>query len=243
MGSSLVRTNVDIPTIKEHIPDDNQQFFKCMADATGLSDWFYMFKRFYVHQNKYPDVLAVCMSKNVLEDGYDFDPRRLSRHFCSTADLPELIFQDLSDFDSRFCAVASRASSLFANRERLQLRLLRAVVPHYAQTAQTMNTAARLDRKHSAPRAEPTYTLLQRLIDAANEGGTQVAIVAMGKPEYYELPDPLVELLASNKVPLLDMRQVDGIHPEMFPDEVHMNQEAAKLLSAELALQLSALAN
>jgi hypothetical protein len=217
---------------------------RVFPDATALPDWYYAFKHYFVDTNRLPDVLIVCFAAKDLQDELPPVPARLAHNYTSAKDIPELFSQDLRDFDNRADFLLADLSSSYANRMRVQTRVLDELIPNYRESAQRMNRAQKSvknraggDNKAAAP--APTYQRLERLMDLARKHNVRVIFVAMPLREEYALDPQIERTVEAAGMSFFDFRFVDGINEVSFFDEMHLTTGGAKVYSQFLARQLA----
>lgn len=246
LGNSLLREGVNTEIVAEAISRNSDQpafVTKAPADATGLVEWYYAFKNCFANSGHVPDVLVLGFEGNGgghLSDARNTDPAALGHLFCELSDVPEVMQHELSDFGDRVDFLLGSVSAAYANRERVQRRVLDAVIPNYRDTSNRMNDV--MNERLSAERAtppKPTYKRLERLIKVADSHNVQVVFVAIPVPDEYEVDPGLLELASRRAIQMIDARHIDGIENEMFPDGLHMNSIAAEHFSHAVGAKLS----
>jgi hypothetical protein len=242
IGNSMTRYGVDTETFEREMKAQGVgplHIEKVFPDATGLPDWHYAFKHYFVEAGHLPDVLIVGFAARDLQDDYAVEPTRLARYYSSSRDIPEVFSQDVTDFDGRVAFLLSSLSSSFANRSRVRTRALDALIPYYRDTAQQLNRDMKTGQARSAAQSSHTYKRLERFITLAGEKGVRVIFVAMPLREAYTL-DPLVQkTVEDGGMTFVDCRQVTGLGRESYVDEMHLKPEGAAVYSQFLARQLA----
>ncbi len=236
-GNSMTREGVNEAVIKTDflqaaIPVTLERSF---ADDTIILDWYAIFQHFY--KTTAPHILVVGFAGSNLEDLpiRAEQPRRIGRYFSSWADTPELFRNDLTTLGQRTEYLLSRVLVSFANRERVRKRLLATIIPNYQTFANDLNTA---QSNTQANLGEHSYTRLQRFITLASSHGSKLVFVAMPHRELYTLDPLLLSTLTAQNADFIDARNIPGLAKENFADDLHLNQEGAKLYSHYLASQL-----
>ena len=245
LGNSISREGID-PNILQANPDwvtANYTCQKAVADGTAVTDWYYTFKRYFVRPGKMPDVIVLPYEgKNGghFRDDRLVVPDRLGQFFCATADLPELLREDVTPFVDRADCLLSRSSLAFANRERIRKRCLDVVIPHYRHTAEWINDVQwdRAQSERDRNVGPQTFTRLERYNELAQRNNVQLILVAMPIAEPYELGQRFRNFLMNKQIPLIDGREVAGVTAKMIPDGLHMNTAGSELFSEFLAKRL-----
>ncbi len=249
MGNSLIREGVVAPLIEEqlcrtlHGPISVR---RVTTDATGIPEWYYAFKQFFADAACVPDILILGFEGDGgghLSDQRQVFPNRLGQHFCQLADVPEAFEYDVKSLDQRVDFLAASMSCAYANRDRIQKRVLDLMIPDYQSAARHMNAMMANSDKGLHKQAEtevvPEFHRLSRMIALAEENKVRLIFVAMPVPRQYSVDPALVHVASVHGIPLIDGRAVPGISADMFPDGYHMNQSAATTFSDFLAEQLA----
>lgn len=243
IGNSQVRAGIDPAVIEQELkargvaPVHIERVF---PDATSLPDWYRAFKHYFVGPARLPEVLVVCFSDIALQDSGDINPTRLGHYYSSAGEIPEILDQDVREFDSRTELVLARLSYSYANRTRVRTRALDLIVPNYRDTAQRINRDMKSANHTGAnPQTSYTYTRLSRLIALAKEQSVRVIVVAMPQPKMYSLDPQIRATVEGMGMTFLDCRSVDGIGPNSFADEIHLAGAGALTYSRFLGRELA----
>lgn len=243
LGNSMLRSGVEEPLLEEELRAQGVgplRVGRVFPDATGLVDWYYAFKHYFVAPRRLPDVLVVCFAARDLEDGRRGQPWRLARYYTAPEDFPEVFAKELPEFDTRAEFSLAYVSAAYANRTRAQTRLLDRIIPHYRETAQQINRAQQQQAPggHAAA-APPTYERLDRFINLAKGHGVRVIFLAMPLRDEYALDPELRKTIEAAGMTLVDGRHVKGIGAETFEDEMHLNGDGAEIYTRFLARRLA----
>lgn len=240
LGNSQVRAGIDPNIIEQELkargvaPVHIERVF---PDSTSLPDWDRAFKHHFIRMARLPEVLVLCFSDIALQDNNAVDPTRLGHYYSSPGEIPEILEQDLHEFDSRAEFVLASLSFSFANRMRVRTRALDLIVPGYRDTAQRINR--QLKRSDAGTMTQNSYHRLSRFLTLAKEQGVRVIVVAMPQPINYSL-DPQVKLAVERSgMDFLDCRKVDGINAASFADEMHLATSGAAIYSRFLGRELA----
>lgn len=241
LGNSQVRLNVDAAIVEREMGAQGinpLHIEKVFPDATGLADWYYAFKHYFVDAGRTPDVLILCYADNDLRDDHGADPTRLAHYYSSARDIPEIFGEDIKSFDARAEFLLSDLSYSFANRTRIRTRALNLLIPDYQESAQLINRSMKSTEKSAAP-SRPTYHRLERLIAMAQQHGVRLIVIAMPQPNVYPLDSQVQSTLDAAGMAFVDCRRVEGISAASFVDEMHMSSNGAAIYSHFLARQLA----
>lgn len=241
IGNSQVRAGIDPSVIEQELkargvaPVHIERVF---PDATSLPDWYRAFKHYFIGPARLPEVLVLCFSDIALQDNGDINPTRLGHYYSSAGEIPEILNQDVREFESRAELVLASLSFSFANRIRVRTRALNLIVPNYPDTAQRINRDMKSE-KHAGANPQTSYTRLSRLIALAKEQGVRVIVVAMPQQKMYSLDPQIRATVEGMGMSFLDCRKVDGIGPTSFADEIHLAGAGALTYSRFLGRELA----
>ncbi len=238
LGNSLTRHGVDQNAFAEVAEQDfgiAVQSVKMNPDNTDLADWFYAYRTFFSKPGINPDVLIIGFEGVHLRDAPSRHPDRLAQYYCTWSDWPDLCKYDLKTFEDRIYFILCRFSAAFGNRDRIQKRVLDKLIPDYRTGMDELNQRRNQNNKKKQVVAE--YEKLKELISIADQQGTKIILAAMPVPEEYEFDPGFLEVVNSSSAILIDCRKVEEITLPMFFDGLHMDKQAAKLYSSELAIK------
>jgi hypothetical protein len=247
IGNSALDAGVDATIVQETLKKAgigpvNVQLFP--VDATGILDWHFIINHYFWSNGRKPDLIIIPFFSQNLLDGKLPQMGRLSHYFTTTADWNELFTHDITSTSQRVEFVLSKDWLSFGMRERIQHRIMAALVPGYQAFTQNTRTALRERgvEQTSEKRPSPSCHRLERFLRHAREEGTPVWFVAFpGRDGVYELNSNTVEAIRREQMELLDMRTVVCIHRDMYEDWIHMTEIGKKAFSPELAKQVAAL--
>ena len=245
LGNSLTRHGVDQQTfavVAEEEVGVAVQSVKMNPDNTDLADWFYAYRTYFAKPGIKPDVLVVGFEGIHLRDSPSRHPDRLARYYCTWSDWPDLCKYDLKTFEDRVYFVLCKYSAAFGNRDRIQKRVLDKLMPNYRTGMEELNrrrNEGSKKRQKEKKKKKPGFERLKKLIEIADRQGTKIVLAAMPVPEAYEFDAEFLEVVENSSAVLIDCRTVEGITLPMFFDGLHMDEQAAKLYSSELARKMS----
>lgn len=238
LGNSLTRYGLRAEQFEAAARDVGRtvRVEKMTPDNTALADWYYAYRTFFHAAGRSPDLLVIGFADGHLRDAPSNHPERLAQYYCRVEDLPELFARDLPTVEDRAHYGAACGSALLCNRDRIERRVLDALIPGYREGIQTLNDRVR----QSLPTRSGTvsYSRLRELLQLTREDGVQVVLAAMPIPNAYAIDPELQALAVETGTPLIDCRAVPGVEPAMFPDGLHMNEEAATRYTHYLAAAL-----
>lgn len=236
LGNSMTRYGISRETFEQEffsLTGTRPATIKFNPDNTALAEWYYAYENYFFDAGRHPDVVVIGFEGGHLRDQPSHHVARLAQYYCDADDWKALCQNDLKTFEDRAAYVLSSVSCMYGNRDRLQRRVLDALIPAYRDGSQALNIrqSALADKKRSAP----TYSRLQEFLDMVRAQDVHVILAAMPVRAPYDLDPGLLDLVRREGIQLIDCRQIPGIVPEMFPDGIHMTAQAAELYSRYLA--------
>jgi len=240
LGNSMTRHGIAPDVFEEEFSactGVHPAVIKINPDNTALADWFYAYRNYFYKLEQAPDVVVLGFEGGHLRDRPTLHPGRLAQYYCQPDDWPELCRYDLKTFEERVSYRICSVSAMCSNRDRLQRRILDMLIPEYRDGSQQLNQRQTHLAEQKLP--APTYHRLQEFLEMVHSQHVTLVLVAMPIAAPYELDPELMQVIAKNRVRLLDCRNLPGIVPEMFPDGVHMTTHASLIYSRYLADQLS----
>jgi len=243
IGNSVAHEGVDAGILADslgHLRNVPIRADILSADHSYVNAWHYMIKRFFWDAGNDVDIVVIPFWRDNLYDGNDIDLGRLAQFFTTLADWPEVLTTDLSTTSARLGFIASDVSAGFAARERMQQFVFLRLFPPYREFA-TLEQQVSVEhlRLFGKPRrtGRPTLRVLERLVAAARQHGTQLCFVAV--PTLHpEWNDPYAEVRAVVEpagMTYVDLREMRTVDASSFVDLVHMNAAGRAVLSHELA--------
>ena len=236
LGNSLTRRGVNLAMIREEIARTPASAIFCDKidpDDSSILDWYYLTKR-YIGGGSAPDYLVIGFVSGQLEDGAPVHPDRIAAYFGGWTMAGEVFANDVRDFGGRVDYALASTFALFAEKERLRLRLLATLTPDYRGAAQRLNRATvKRERAGAAPSAA-THLRLQRLLALCRSLRIQPILVAMPLPTMYPLNPEINRVVSQAGGDLVDLRHVDGLVPEDFLDGFHLAPSGASKYSRQL---------
>ena len=236
LGNSLTRYGLQAERFESAARDAGHpvRVEKMTPDNTALADWYYAYRTYFHAPQRTPDLLVIGFADGHLRDAPSNHPERLAQYYCRLQDLPELFARDLPTVEDRAHYGAACGSALLCNRDRIERRVLDSLIPGYREGIQTLNDRVR-HVGPARPAAAATYSRLRELLQLAHDDGVQVVLAAMPIPAAYAIDPALQTLAAETGTPLIDCRAIPGVEPAMFPDGLHMNEEASLRYTRYLA--------
>ena len=239
MGNSQVRAGIDPNVVEQALKTEGVapvHIERVFLDSTSLPDWNRAFRHYFVGTSQLPEVLVLCFSDIALQDNSGIDPSRLG-HYSSPGEMPEILDQDVREFESRAEFILASLSYSFADRMRVRTRALDLIVPGYRDSAQRINRD--MKREHSGMMTQKSYRRLSGFLAMAKEHGVRVVVVAMPQPVIYALDPQIKSVVNVAGMNFIDCRNVDGISPASFADEMHLATGGAIVYSRFLGRELA----
>ena len=213
--------------------------YKMVPDGTDIWDWYCIAKNKFTG-NRLPGLLINGFAWLQLSDEEKPDPSRLAGDFCGVRDLPDLYQMGLSDTEDVMEYLLAGGSSIFANREAINKRVLSLLIPHYKRMTQLINNEANTRNKGKQQTAPLyTYNLLKKYMSLFNRGGTKIVFISMPVIDDYKVDDKLISLIKSSGNFYLDYRHLAGITPDLFIDPIHLGKAGSRIFTGKLAVELA----
>lgn len=237
LGNSLTRYGVNQKVFTKETERQIERTLvteKINPDNTSLAEWYYVYRNYFADLEDGPDVLIIGFEGRHLRDAPARHLDRLAYYYRSDQSLPDLFHFDAKTFEQRAFFTLCQYSAAFANRDRIQRRLLDKLIPSYRDGMDQLNQRM-LNEEASTQGEAVSYERLMKLIALAERKETQVILTAMPVPRQYEFDPELLDIVRSTSAVLVDCRLVPGIREEMFFDGLHMDEQAGELYSERLA--------
>jgi hypothetical protein len=241
LGNSLTDRGVNLDTVTQSFRARgyvNIRAFKVHPDDSGLLDWYYTFKRFFLETGSPPDFVVVGYAGTQLDDTSPFHPERIAR-YSGLRYVKELFLNDLPNAGARIDYLVATTSVSIAEGGRARTAVLDALIPGYRSTAQLINAAT---RKQAASAIESTRgkTLgrLARFLAACREAQVIPVVVAMPVPYSYPVNPDVAAMVQASGGAFFDLRSISGLAVTDFPDGYHMDSRGAVIYSRELTQRL-----
>ena len=240
LGNSLTRRGVDLNVVEHTCAEMgiHATTRSVYPDDTTMVDWYYLFQH-YFPANYAPDLVVIGFVRSQLSDQTTVHANRIAAHFGGFRIANEVLTTDLTNFGDRVDFLLSTEIRMFSERDRLRETVLRALVPRYSDTAQSLNTAA-LKAKETGE-VHLTYGRLTRFIRMCRERGTLPLFVAMPLPAPYHIDKDLVPTIMSQGGLFWDFRDTHGLTNKDFLDPLHLAPSGAIVYTKRLAPALASL--
>lgn len=240
VGNSLARYGIDRKLLAQELEDNGHGKVQVEAfhpDATGITEWNYGLRRYFLNRGAIPDRIIVVTGRTHLLDTSAVS-ERLGAFYVDQPDVKEVIQSDLRSVESIARFFLARFSSLFANRPRIQPYVLYNYLPEYTQTIQEINEQRKMLTDFSLSDKKQRATNLSRFLKAVQSKGVAVAVVAIPMRVPYEVPKAVREEIEKQGASLLDLSEIGGIDESNYFDDYHLDAEGARRLTIELGKML-----
>lgn len=240
LGNSLTHRGIFPDVVKGTWADANLSdatIGLVYPDDTILTDWLYIYRRFVQPSNTRPHLLIICFADKHLDDGPAHSIERLGGEFAGLSFAGDAFSHDVLSLSDRVRYVLGATSRLWANRVRIQKRIL-ALIPGYQELAPIINNFVRSDERSHAHAKSPTYNQLARFLDIVAGDSTKVVFVATPLPERYPLPDELYKTISRGGAEIVDLQGIERTGPDDFLDGYHLAPAAAERFSKALGIAL-----
>jgi hypothetical protein len=247
LGNSLSRQAFDRQVLERswQLPDGTPARTAALhPDASGIIEWSQAFRRHVQLPGCRPQVVLIGTGRtHLLDPTGDLEIDRLGAWLVPPSERWSFAQNEALTLEQRLPFLLASQSQLFANRGRIQPLTFYNLVPGYEATVRTISErrSSTLGAESQAPSAGPTPTLrhLQRLLDDVRASGATPVIVALPVPEPYTLPPAVTQLLAQQKVRLIDFGSTHSFPSAVFPDGYHLNEAGGRAFTEKLLPQLS----
>ena len=242
LGNSLTREGVNDALLKKDLAAAGAlKTFYVYPDGGTISSWLYAYRQQFVRQKIEPDVLLVLFGKGHLQDT-DVNPTVLAQ-FAGVADIGSVVAGDrIPDVDGKVQFLLSKSSAAYALRERVQPRLFTAIIPHYQESLRYMNDVRNEKIKATAPGepAELKFTELEALLQITKSSpALKVIFATVPQPLEYDVPTQAIDLIKSSGARFIDLRKLEGLTKDSYPDGYHLGQPGSLIYTAALAKALA----
>ncbi|MBX3259257.1 MAG: hypothetical protein KIS78_01230 [Labilithrix sp.] len=244
VGNSATRLGVDPAIVARELGDAKGEAVTAdvfTADASRINTWHYILESTFWRPGKRPRLVVLTFYEDDLADGNRIEIGRVAQFFTTTRDWPDVFRVDLPTFGERTEFVVSSAWATYAARARIRERTLR-LIPGYEPYAAAQNDVVfKHERaREAAARPELTHVALHRLLRRAAEEETRLCFVAYptleaAQGEPYPIDTAGRAAVEAAGMRFIDLRRVDGLGPELYDDDVHLNEAGRALYSAVLA--------
>jgi hypothetical protein len=239
LGNSLVDEDLDLRTIRLALRSRGYgQVAVAEAAQPGSTvvEWYHILRAAYLEPRRSPTLLVLLALGDHLGDRPRLEARelaRLARITRTRAAVADLLAGEAGRFGDRVELVLSRASSLFAGRQRRGLRIRDLALPGYRTNIRRLRALA----PAPAPPVPPTYRRLRQLLREARDAGTRVVVVLPPSRDGRGLSPGSRAALRGGGATLLDLRG-SGFRPDDFRDAVHLRPDPARRFSVDLVRAL-----
>lgn len=215
------------------------------ADASRINTWHYIAESAFFRPGTHADRMVITFYEDDLADGNAVEIGRLAQFFTTPSDWPSVFSIDLPRFGDQVEFMLASGWATLAASDRVRERLLKILVPNYEDFATFVHLANRKPAPVAA-KSSPTprtYRALERFLAAAAAAKQEVIFVAYptlldnGAMPYEFEPEALT-ILKQAGAPLIDLRLVDTLTPDLYDDEVHLTEAGRRPYSLKLGQAL-----
>lgn len=240
-GNSLIGEGVDgaiLEAALELTTGEEVTVGVIKPDGTGPLEWDYLFRKIMFNPGEHPDVLVLGFGPGHM---IDVEPRvhllRLGVHHVDWPDQGRLSSFDGLGFEERMTVALASLSATFGLRDRVSARVFAALIPNYRALAPIL---LRGDAPERDPTNLHTYRHINALLDVAGTSGVPVVLLKMPAQRPYEVEEEVFALEERPGVVVLDLDPFpELLGPEMYTDQVHLDEAGRTLFSNEVAPELA----
>ena len=247
IGNSLVGDGLDTGVFMSswlgHDADAASAAIKLVPDASGIWDWHCIARYQLTSSANPPDLVIIGFGWNQLSDQARLSLTRAFNELCPAGAMRD--FGNLSEqvtINAWLEMFAVKTSKLYAHREAIRHRVLQNVIPDYRRMTRRVNARAGQDEgeggEPNMASSRISYAALAQMLDGFTAAGSQVVLVAMPVMSPYALDEEMCELLDGSAHRLLDLRYAVPSSETFYRDNLHLNDDGARLFSETLAVQL-----
>jgi hypothetical protein len=240
LGNSATEDGVDLGLLERSLSASLSQPFVVdafLADSAEIRTVYWMAERQLFRQGLAPELLLVTYFNHGVDDAGELDVGRLARFLTRPSDWAEVFRVDVTQLDERVDWILSSYSAVFATRNRIKERILE-LIPGYKDSYRQVNA---VNFAHQmATVGTVTHRGLERFVRKVRGRGVQVCFVAYPTQKVYPIPDEVRRTVDAAGMLFLDLRRVDGLRPEHYADEIHLNEQGRPIYTQALARALTA---
>ena len=248
LGNSMTRRGVNVKVLTADlkargVDTKNLTIELIYPDSSGILYWNYLYDYYFKDSKNLPDTLVVSFGKDHLADNtYDYEHVfRIAHQFTTWQDVPKAFQRDFISVSERGDFLLAKVFASFTHRERIRVRLLDELIPHYRSTVRLFNDQANAGAAVSIPQQVFTYDDLQRFLSNIDASKTKVIFIAMPMRDAYHLDPQIDKVIRQNGATFLDLRSIKGLEPSDFRDPFHLIPKGATIYSHALASKLAPL--
>lgn len=236
VGNSMVRRGLDAEawvasSQQAGAPQLSVEQFH--PDDAGIGDWPWLLHRVFAARDRVPDVFILCMGPWVMGDDAEVHPTRIGRFYLDPMALgPDWAWAMVPAWEDRADVGLGWASRLVANRERVQLRVLDALVPRYRVLRRAINAGPERPSVSVGEPVRPTYQWATKTVRQMRDTGARVVVVSMPTRSVEPLDPRLTAALESAGAEVIDLGVVEGLDVQShFLDGIHLNPDGRAVFS------------
>ncbi len=237
-GNSLTRRAVDEKLLAEGLAASgwrNPGVFFFTPDATNMINWDYGLRLYFFNHGHRPGQIILGAGPLHVWDSQG-DASRLAAYYVDASDMRRAWQEDLHGWEQRCEFLLSRISVLHASRARIKPHVFGALIPHYFDIEQWVNTQRDVARQRlgKLDASQRTHRHLTALLDECRRQQTRLTIMAVPLPEPYQMQTSIVTAIQSGGGRWLDLSSNEGLAPANFPDGYHLDDAGAKVFTRRL---------
>lgn len=236
VGNSLARYAINQKMLARELESKGYGKVQVEAfypDGTSVTEWNYGLRRYFLNAGAIPDRIILVTGRTHLLDA-KVSPERLAAFYVDGTETREAISNELKSIENITRFFLARASSLFANRARIQPFVFYNYLPAYTQTIQEINDLRKSMAENIEGDSMIETTNLSRLLQVAQARQIAISVVAVPMRDAYESPRHISDELAKNKAVLWDLSGIKGIEDKNFFDGYHLDTDGAEKLTQAL---------
>lgn len=239
VGNSLARCGVDLEMLSQDtgwVPDGKGQRIQAelfAPDSSSVIQWNWGLKRYFENTGSHPDVILLFTGRTHLLD-LPTMPETLGAYYVGAPDLGEA-YKSMQGSEDALRVLLGATSHLLANRDRVRPRIGYSYLPGFeaAWVTLTVGTDSGTETTDRQPQDAGTASL-ERFIETAREMGSELHVFSVPLPDAYQVPEPVLHVLAETNTPFHDFSALQGITPGQFPDGYHLDEAGSEIFTRAL---------
>jgi len=248
LGNSLTQNGYDMALLRARLAaagNGDVHIEKVALSGSSPIEWYHNFDHCFVRRGETPNVIVINMSPSGIYDDLPAGYRiGWLANETDWGDVPEVLLDDLNDFEIGGQYLQARVSMLYATRWDIRAGVLQKLVPDVWEGMKWVNNGQPKPKARAGPAGsaagEPvrSYSLLIRMLELAKKNTARPIFVAMPARDTYSIEPGLPDIIKKYDGVFIDARTIPGLTAAGFEDSWHLNPEGAKVFTPFMAEKL-----